>query len=153
MTDLLAVPADWVQLLDEEGDGLTVVELDDAVVDGAPWAGYPVQLAVTVTVDDPDPQGQPYDEEHAALLAWQEALERALSGVGRLVATITMGGVREHVAYVASSAVVEAWETAPPAGLGSHEALVQLMPDPTWLGLREIAGVLEEGEEPLRPPE
>ena len=151
MSDLQDVPPDWVQLVAEEGD-LTVVELDDAVVDGAPWPGWPVQLALAVTVLDPDPEGQPYDDEHEALLAWQQALEDALGDQGRLVATITMGGVREYVAYLRSTDVIAPWEQEPPPALGTHEVQVTVMADPGWLGLREIAGVLGEDEEPLRPP-
>ncbi len=143
---------EWVQLLDDE-EGLTVLELDEAVVDGAPWEGWPVQLAVALTVADPDLTGQPYDEEHAQLLAWEAALVEALGDRGRLVCTITAGGVRELVAYLRATSVVEAWEASPPAGLGSHEAVVTVLDDPGWLGLREIAGVLAEDEEPLRPPD
>ena len=142
---------DWVQLVDDE-EGLVVVEVDDAAAEGAPWPELGVQLVVTVTLQDPDPEGQPYDEEHAALGRWRAALEAALGGDGRLVATLTADGTREHVAYVRSTAVVERWREHPPAGLGSHEAQVALVPDPTWLGLREIAGLLEDGEEPLVLP-
>lgn len=145
------VPALWTQLVDD-ADGLVVVELDDAVVEGAPWPELPVQLVVAVTIQDPDPAGQPYDEEHEALGRWRQALVRALGGDGRLVATITADGVREHVAYVRCVEVVQAWQQAPPAGLGSHEAQVALVPDPTWLGLREIAGLLADGEQPLVLP-
>jgi hypothetical protein len=141
----------WAQLVDDE-EGLTVLELDEAVVDGAPWEGWPVQLAVELTVADPDATGQPYDEEHAQLLAWESAFVAALGDEGRLVCTITAGGVRELVAYLRSTDVVASWEAAPPAGLGSHEAVVTVLPDPEWRGLREIAGVLGEEEEPLRPP-
>ena len=151
MTGVLDVPPQWSQLVDDE-DGLVVVELDDAVAERAPWPELPVQLVVAVTLQDPDPDGQPYDVEHEALGRWREALVRALGDDGRLVATITADGVREHVAYVRSPEVVEAWEEAPPAGLGSHEAQVALVPDPTWLGLRELAGLLEDGEEPLVLP-
>ena len=151
MTELLQQQADWVQLVDQE-DGLTVVELDDAAADGAPWDGFPVQLSIAVHVEDPDDTGQPYEDEHAALLAWQGALVKALGDQGRLVATITMGGVREFVAYLRSADVVLSWETSPPAGLGAYEAEVELLPDPGWLGLREIAGLLGDDEEPLRAP-
>jgi hypothetical protein len=149
--DLLDVPPRWAQLVDDSED-LVVVELDDAAAEGAPWPGFGVQLVVTVTLVDPDPDGQPYDEEHAALGRWRSALEAALSDGGRLVATITCDGVREHVAYLRSTAVVEPWRAAPPPGLGSHEAQVAVVEDPTWLGLREIAGLLEDGEEPLVLP-
>ena len=151
MTGLLDLPPRWEQLVDDL-EGLVVVELDEAVTEGAPWPELGVQLVVTVTLQDPDPDGQPYDEEHAALGRWREALVRALGSNGRLVATLTADGVREHVAYVRDVALVEAWADAPPPGLGSHEAQVALVPDPTWLGLREIAGRLEDGEEPLVLP-
>jgi hypothetical protein len=141
----------WEQLVDDE-DGLVVVELDDAAAEGAPWPSYGFQLVVTVTLHEPDPEGQPYAEEHAVLGRWRAALEEALGDDGRLVATLTAAGVREHVAYVRSTRVVEAWRDAPPPGLGSHDAQVGMVPDPTWLGLREIAGLLEEGEEPLVLP-
>lgn len=150
MTDLLSTPSAWVQLLDDT-EGLIVLELDEAVVAGAPWPGYGVQLAVSVTVQEPDLTGQPFDDEHVALGALQWALEQALEGHGRLVATITMDGVRELVAYVDATAVVEAWRAAPPEGFGSHDMQVQLLDDPGWRGLREIAGELGD-EPPLRPP-
>jgi hypothetical protein len=145
------VPAHWAQLVDDS-DGLVVVELDDAAAEGAPWPGFGVQLVVTVTLIDPDPEGQPYDEEHAVLARWRTALETALGDAGRLVATITCDGVREHIAYLRSADLVEAWREAPPEGLGTHEAQVAVVEDPTWLGLREIAGGLEDGEDPLVLP-
>ena len=145
------VPPDWVQLVDDV-DGLVVVELDEAAVQAAPCPELGVQLVVTVALQDPDPDGQPYDEEHAALGRWRAALVAALGQDGRLVATITAAGVREHVAYLRSAELVQAWRGAPPAGLGSHDAQVALVPDPTWLGLREIAGVLEDDEQPLVLP-
>lgn len=151
MPDLLDVPARWTQLVDDTED-LVVVELDDAVAEQAPWPGFGVQLVVTATLDDPDPDGQPYDEEHAELGRWRAALVAALGEQGRLVATITCDGVREHVAYLRDIAVVEAWRAVPPPGLSSHEAQVAVVEDPTWLGLREIAGLLEDGEEPLVLP-
>lgn len=151
MTGLLDLPPRWEQLVDDL-EGLVVVELDEAVAEGAPWSELGVQLVVTVTLQDPDPDGQPYDEEHAVLGRWREALVRALGSNGRLVATLTADGVREHVAYVRDVTLVEAWADAPPPGLGSHEAQVALVPDPAWLGLREIAGRLEDGEEPLVLP-
>ncbi len=147
----MSVPAVWVQLVDET-DGLVVLELDDAAAQAAPMAEHPVQLVVTVALRDPDPEGQPYDVEHEELVRWRTALERALGQDGRVVATLTADGVREHVAYVRGPEVVAAWRDRPPAGLGSHEAQVALVPDPTWLGLREIAGLLEDGEEPLVLP-
>ena len=151
MSPLRDVAPRWEQLVDDE-EGLVVVELDEAAAEGAPWPELGVQLVVTVTVQEPDPTGQPYDDEHAALGRWRAALEAALGADGRLVATLTADGVREHVAYVRDASVVTAWQTAPPPGLGSHDAQVALVPDPTWLGLREIAGRLGPDEEPLVLP-
>ena len=142
----------WVQLIDETGGRLSVIELDDALVPLAPVEAYPLQLAISVGFDEPDPTGQPYDDEHLALLAWQAALVQALGDGGRLVATLTADGVREIVAYIGSVEQVDAWQDAPPAGLGSYAAAVTLLPDPGWLGLREIAGLLGPDEEPLRAP-
>jgi hypothetical protein len=153
-TDLMHVPPSWVQLLDDEdAEQLTVLELDETVADGAPWPGYATQLGVSVVLHDPDPQGQPYDDEHATLSLLRLAIEQSLGQDGRLVAVITLDGVREHVAYVRSPEVVDAWRTAPPEELGTHEVEVQLLEDPEWLGLREIAGLLGEAESPLRPPD
>ncbi len=149
--ELPDLPARWTQLVDDT-EQLVVVELDDAAAEGAPWPGFGVQLVVTVTLADPDHEGQPYDEEHDVLGRWRGALEAALGGSGRLVATITCDGVREHVAYLRSTAAVDAWREAPPEGLDSHEAQVAVVEDPTWRGLREIAGRLEDGEQPLVLP-
>lgn len=151
MTGLLDLPPRWEQLVDDL-EGLVVVELDEAAAEAAPWPELGVQLVVTVTLQDPDPDGQPYAEEHAQLGRWREALVRALGANGRLVATLTADGVREHVAYVRDPGLVEGWADSPPPGLDTHEAQVALVPDPTWLGLREIAGRLEDGEEPLVLP-
>lgn len=152
--DLLTVAPAWAQLVDDEDEEqLTVLELDEAVADGAPWPGFGTQLSVSVVLQDPDSQGQPYDEEHAALSLLRLSLEEALGRDGRLVATITLDGVREHLAYVRSAAVVEAWRSSPPGGFGAHELEVQLFEDPQWRGLREVAGLLGEDEPPLRAPE
>ncbi len=153
MTDLVHVEPAWVQLLDDDDlTQLTVLELDEAVVDGAPWPGYPTQLAVSVALHDPDPQGQPYDDEHAALLLLRSALEHTLGQDGRLVAVITLDGVREHVAYLRSPEVVQGWRTTPPPEFADHDLDVELLEDPDWVGLREIAGLLGPDEAPLRPP-
>lgn len=141
MTGLLDAPSAWVQLLDDD-EGLTVLELDEAVAGTAPWDGFGVQLTVSVALRDPDDQGQPRADEQHALAAFRESLDAALAGQGRVVATITMDGVREHIAHVRSGEVVEGWQQAPPEGFGTHDAQVQLIDDPDWHGLREIASLL-----------
>ena len=49
-----------VEQLVDDLEGLVVVELDEAVAEGAPWPELGIQLVVTVTLQDPDPDGQPY---------------------------------------------------------------------------------------------
>lgn len=148
----MTVESRWVQLVDETGGRLSVIELDDALVALAPVDGYGLQLAISVAFDEPDPTGQPYDDEHQGLLAWQASLVDALGDDGRLAATLTADGVREFVAYVRSVELVDAWQHATPEGLGRYAAAVTLLPDPGWLGLREIAGLLGPDEQPLRAP-
>jgi hypothetical protein len=81
VTGLRDVPPRWQQLVDDV-DGLVVVELDEAAAEGAPWDGFGVQLVVTVPVQHPDPEGQPYDDEHAQLGRWRVALQTALGDGG-----------------------------------------------------------------------
>ena len=149
--DLLAVEPDWVELHDEYDGWPCVVVFDEAVALAAPHAGWPLQLAMSVQLLAPGEDGLPGPAEEARLAEYEQALAVALGRQGRLVAAITLQGVREYVAYLRSARVVEAWQDAPPPGLGSHDADVQLLPDRDWRGLREIAGLLDPDEEPLRP--
>ncbi|MCU1692897.1 MAG: hypothetical protein JWM64_1988 [Frankiales bacterium] len=152
---LLSVTPRWVTLSGEytEGDrGLRAITLlDEAVALGAPFDGFGLQVGVGVTLIDVDPTGQPTPDEKPRLKAFEAGLVQALGTEGRLVAALTVDGVREYVAYVRSTDVLLPWRDAPPAGMDVHDWQVQVLEDPSWLGLREIAGLLQPGEEMLAP--
>ncbi|MCW2779394.1 MAG: hypothetical protein JWN17_3119 [Frankiales bacterium] len=155
--DLLVVVPRWVTLqgeYTEDGRGLRAVTLlDEAVALGAPFEGFPLQVGVGVHLLEPDSSGQPSAAERPALKAFEAGLVQALGDQGRLVAALTVDGVREYVAYVRSTDVLMPWRDAPPAGMDVHDWQVQVLQDPSWLGLREIAGLLQPGEELLAPLE
>lgn len=155
LPDLLQTVARWVTLQGEYTDGSRTVRavtlLDEAVALGAPFEDFPLQVGVGVTLQQPDEQGQPSAEEKAALRAFETGLVQALGHEGRIVATLTVDGVREYVAYVRSTDVLVPWRETPPPGTESHDWQVQVLQDPTWLGLREIAGLLQPGEQDADP--
>jgi hypothetical protein len=154
-SDLLVVVPRWVTLqgeYTEDGRGLRAVTLlDEAVALGAPFEGFPLQVGIGVQLLEPDSAGQPSAQERPALKAFEAALVQALADQGRLVAALTVDGVREYVAYVRSTDVLLPWRQAPPAGMDVHDFQVQVLSDPSWLGLREIAGLLQPGEQELAP--
>ena len=158
-TALLSVPPRWVTLQGEFVDGegpdargmRAVTLLDEAVALGAPYEGFALQVGIDVTLLQPDSTGQPSAEERPALKAFEAGLVQALADQGRLVGVLTVDGHREYLAYVRSTDVLLPWRDAPPAGMDQHDWALQVMEDPTWLGLREIAGLLQPGEELLGP--
>ncbi len=152
---LLSVVPRWVSLSGEYTDGDRVLRaltlLDEAVALGAPFLGFGLQVGIGVTLLEPDAGGLPTPEEKARLKAFEAGLVQALGVEGRLVAHLTTDGVREYVAYLRSTDVLVPWQHEPPAGMADHDWQVQVLEDPSWLGLREIAGLLQPGEEQLDP--
>jgi hypothetical protein len=149
--DLDALPPRWVTLTATD-DGLPVVTLvDEAVALAAPFASHPWQIGVGVHLAEPDPLGQPGEGERAALRALEQELVDGLAPVARLVSSLTLRGVREYVFYARDTSTLEAFAARAPEA--SHEVQAFALEDPSWKGLREIAGLLEPGEEPLRPDE
>lgn len=157
LPDLLVVTPRWVTVegvADPDGDGRAlraVTLLDEAVALGAPFEEFPLQVGIGVHLHEVDDGGQPTPEEKTVLRAFQTALVQALGDQGRVVAALTVDGVREYVAYVRSTDVLLPWQSGPPAGMEERDWQVQVLEDPTWLGLREIAGLLQPGEEELGP--
>ncbi|MCU1596032.1 MAG: hypothetical protein JWO12_3424 [Frankiales bacterium] len=131
-TDLLALAPDWVTLRSATEDGSPIVVLvDRAVASAAPFADFPLQYGVAVQYGD-TPDGLPTDTELPSLRALEQRLVDAAAGQARLVAVMTLEGVREWVLYAKST------EWALPfvdAGLS-----VVSGEDPTWHGLRELSG-------------
>ncbi|MDP3711710.1 MAG: DUF695 domain-containing protein [Mycobacteriales bacterium] len=151
--DLDSLPPRWVTLT-ATSDGLPVITLvDEAVALAAPFPSHPVQVGLGVHLNEPDALGQPGELDAPLLRSFEQALVDALGSEARLVSSLTLQGVREYVAYARSTAVLERWQAEPPPGLDTHDVQVFAIDDPTWKGLREIAGLLEPGEEPLRPDE
>lgn len=152
MTELPSLPPRWVTLRERTPEGLPAVTIiDEAVAASAPWSGWGLQVALGVQLELPDDQGQPGLTERPALRAFEQAYVDALGGHARLVATVTLDGIRELVAYTRDVGWLERWQDDLPEGLDSHDWEMHVLEDPTWTGLRELAGRLEPGEKVVRP--
>jgi hypothetical protein len=130
--DLLSLPPDWVTLRAETDEGLPIVVLvDRAIATTAPYAGYPVQVAVAVALGQTD-DGLPAEPDKDRLRTLEQALVDAAAGEARLVAVMTLEGVREWMLYARSTAWAEPFVAA---GIS-----VQAAEDPGYQGLFELAG-------------
>jgi hypothetical protein len=133
MTDLLAVPAQWVTLRAQTEEGLPLVVLvDQAVATTAPYAEHPVQVAGGVPYP-PGEDGLPAAEDQERLREMEQYLVDAGAGRARLVAVMTLEGVREWTFYARDTA----W-TEPLKAVGLSVLETQ---DPAYQGLRELAGL------------
>ena len=133
MTDLLAVPAQWVTLRTATEEGLPVVVLvDQAVVTTCPYGDHTVQVAVGVPYQAGD-DGLPATEELPRLKEMEQHLVNAAVGQGRLVAVMTLEGVREWTFYARGTGWTEPLKAV---GLSVLET-----EDPSYQGLRELAGL------------
>ena len=133
MADLLAVPAQWVTLRAETEEGLPVVVLvDQAVATTAPYDEHPVQVAVGVPYA-PDEAGLPTEDETARLKQVEQHLVDRAGGHARLVAVMTLEGVREWTFYGRDAS----WA----ASLREGGVSVLETDDPSYQGLRELSGL------------
>jgi hypothetical protein len=131
-TDLLGVPADWVTLRTATEDGHPVVVLiDRAVATTAPYDGFGTQVGVAVQYGE-TPDGLPTPDQLAGLRTLEQGLVDAAVGEARLVAVMTLEGVREWVLYARST------EWATPFAEAGLSVLTGA--DPGWLALKEISG-------------
>lgn len=129
---LLDVPADWVTLRAETEEGLPIVVLlDRAVVTSAPHEGFPLQIAVAVSLGQTR-DGLPAETDRANLRQIEQTVVDAAAGQARLCAVMTLEGVREWVLYGRSS------DWAEPFVEGGLSVLVG--EDPSYDGLRALAG-------------
>lgn len=151
--DLLELTPRWTTVSGQSPDGLpSVIVLDEAAVEQAPWADYPVQIGLGIRLEQAGPDGQPGPDERPALQELQEAYAEALAEHGRVVASVTLEGIYELIAYSRDAHWVEQWQGGGPPGMaGGHQWEMYLMDDPRWTGLRELAGLLEPGETAVRP--
>jgi hypothetical protein len=132
MTDLIEVPADWVTLRTAtEEDQPIVVLVDRAVATTAPYPQWPLQVGIAVTYGV-TPDGQPLEEHREQLRALEQAVVDAASGEARLVAVMTLEGVREWMLYARTTDWANDFAEA---GLS-----VMVAEDPAWAGLQELSG-------------
>jgi hypothetical protein len=133
MSSLPAVPPTWVTLRTQTEEGLPVVVLlDQGVATSAPHEGVTSQVAIAVPLRPTD-DGLPGEEEAVTLKGMEQRLVDAAAGHARLVAVMTLEGVREWTFYG-----VDAEWAHPFQELGLSVLVVD---DPEWTGLREMAGL------------
>lgn len=133
MTDLTAVPAQWVTLraLTEEGRPIVVL-VDQALATTAPYADRPLQVAIAVPLGATE-DGLPAPADVPALQELEQHLVDAAAAEGRLVAVMTLEGVREWMFYARSSDWAD--------DVRGRGLSVVVHEDPTWHGLQELAGL------------
>lgn len=131
-TGLLAVVPDWVTLRSATEEGRPVVVLlDRAVATTAPYEEFTTQVGVAVQLSK-TPDGLPGEDELPLLTALEQSVVDAAAGEARLVAVMTLDGVREWVLYARTTQWTSAFIDA---GLS-----VVAGQDPTWRGLKELTG-------------
>ena len=128
---LLDVPADWVTLRAETEEGAPIVVLvDRAVATTAPYADFPLQVAVAVSLGVTR-DGLPAESDKANLRQLEQTVVDAAAGEARLCAVMTLEGVREWVLYGRSA------DWAQPFVEAGISVLVG--EDPTYQGLLALA--------------
>ncbi|MCU1587450.1 MAG: hypothetical protein JWN31_943 [Frankiales bacterium] len=132
MPSLLDVAADWVTLRAETDDGKPIlVLLDRAIATTAPYEEFTQQVAVAVPLSE-TADGQPSKDDQPRLRELEQQLVDAAVGEARLVAVMTLEGLREWMLYARSTA----W-ALPFVEAGVS---VQAGEDPGFVGLLELAG-------------
>ena len=131
-TGLLAVPPQWVTLRTETDEGKPIVVLvDRAIATTAPYEVFTLQVGVAVPLGD-TADGLPAEADKPGLKELEQHLVDAAAGEARLVAVMTLEGVREWMLYARTTAWAQPFLEA---GIS-----VQVGEDPTYQGLRELSG-------------
>jgi hypothetical protein len=134
MTSLLEVTPDWVTLRDTTPEGNPVVVLvDRAVATTVPYDVFTLQVSVGVSLGETR-DGQPAETDKENLRTLEQGMVDAAAGEARLVAVMTLDGVREWMFYARSTFWCKPFIEG---GLS-----VRAGEDPTFLGLRELAGMV-----------
>jgi hypothetical protein len=132
MTSLLEAPADWVTLRAETPEGLPVVVLiDRAIATTVPYDVFTLQVAIAVPLGVTR-DGLPAESDQDNLRALEQGMVDAAAGEARLVAVMTLEGVREWMFYARTT---EWCRPFIDAGLS-----VKYAEDATFSGLLELAG-------------
>ena len=142
MAHLLSVPPRWMTLraVTEEGRPVVVL-IDEAVALSAPYDGFGVQVGLGLQLGTAGLDGLPGPQEKDALRAFEQTMVDAIGSTGRLVASVTMQGVREYLIYASTTSWAQEWAQTPPEGMRSHSYGLQAGEDPHWHGLRQMAGI------------
>ena len=131
---LLEVPPDWVTLRAQTEAGLPIVVLvDRAVATTAPYDVFTLQVGVAVPLGETQ-DGQPAESDLENLRTLEQALVDAAAGEARLVAVMTLEGVREWLLYARTTAWAQPFVEA---GIS-----VQAGEDPEFRGLLELSGAV-----------
>lgn len=131
---LLDLAPDWVTLRDSTEEGLPVVVLlDRAIATTAPHPDCPLQVAVAVQLS-PTADGLPAEADKPNLRDLEQRLVDAAGEQARLVAVMTLEGVREWILYGSSGD----W-TTPFVAAGISCIVTE---DPSYLGLLELSGAV-----------
>jgi hypothetical protein len=129
---LLDVAPDWVTVRAEtDGGQPIVVLLDRAIATTAPYEEFTQQVAVAAPYGE-TADGQPAADDLERLRELEQHLVDAAAGEARLVAVMTLEGLREWMLYARSTAWALPFVES---GLS-----VQAGDDPGFIGLLELAG-------------
>jgi len=132
MTGLMEVAADWVTLRADTPEGNPVeVLVDRGVVQQVPYDVFTLQVAIAVPLGETR-DGLPAETDVENLRTLEQGMVDMASGEGRLVARMTLEGVREWVFYARTT---EWCRPFADAGLS-----VKWAEDPEFMGLLELAG-------------
>lgn len=132
MSELREVPSDWVTLRTTTEDGHPIVVLlDRAIATTAPYPEFTWQVAVAVPLSA-TADGQPEASDVARLKDLEQQLVDAAAHEARLVAVMTLEGLREWMFYARTTDWALPFSRA---GIS-----VQAGEDPTYHGLLELAG-------------
>ncbi|MCW2708705.1 MAG: hypothetical protein JWM22_2547 [Frankiales bacterium] len=132
MTNLLEVPPEWVTLRAMTPEGQPVVVLvDRAIATTVPYEVFTLQVAIAVQLGETR-DGLPAETDKANLRTLEQGMVDLAAGEARLVAVMTLEGVREWVFYARTT---EWCKPFVEAGLS-----VRYAEDPTFSGLLELAG-------------
>jgi hypothetical protein len=132
MTNLLDVPPDWVTLRADTPEGNPVVVLvDRAIVTTVPYEVFTLQVAIAVPLGETR-DGLPAESDKENLRTLEQGMVDMAAGEARLVAVMTLEGIREWMFYARTT---EWCRPFVDAGLS-----VKYAEDPTFSGLLELAG-------------
>jgi hypothetical protein len=133
MTSLLDVPPDWVSLRAETPEGSPVVVLvDRAIATTAPYEVFTLQVAIAVPLGETR-DGLPAESDKEGLRTLEQGMVDLAAREARLVAVMTLEGIREWVFYARTTQWCQPFKEA---GLS-----VRYLEDPSYSGLLELAGL------------